>query len=402
MNSEQEKLHLVEGIRMSAISAGIKSPGSLDLVLFELCEGASVAGVFTQNAFCAAPILLAKKHSALHRVRYFLINSGNANAGTGESGIHAGLQCCEALANLSKCEVEQVLPFSTGVIGEALPVKKIISVLPQAFSELKIDSWLEAAQGIMTTDTVPKTYSETFKLAGKQVIITGIAKGAGMIKPNMATLLAFICTDVEIEEESLQRLCVDAANLSFNRITVDGDTSTNDSCMLVASGQGELKYSEISKEQQQQFSSALNRVFKKLAQAIIKDAEGASKFVSISVEEGLDSEECLQLAYAIAESPLVKTAIFASDPNWGRILAVVGRAGLKKLDITKVSIYLDDVCIVENGSKSPTYTEVMGQAVMDQNEISITVKLNRGSYSDQVWACDLSYDYVKINAEYRT
>lgn len=402
MNTEKEKLYPIKGIKLSAVSAGIKAAGKLDVVLFELCEGASVAGVYTQNAFCAAPVVLAKKHSSFNSPRYFLINSGNANAGTGELGMQAAIDCCAALANETDCDTEQVLPFSTGVIGEALPVEKIISVLPNAVSQLNTDSWCEAAQGIMTTDTVPKTYSESFELAGKQVNITGIAKGAGMIKPNMATLLAYICTDAVIAQKQLQELCLNAANHSFNRITVDGDTSTNDSCMLVASAQGELRYSEISEEEQKEFALALNRVFINLAQAIIKDAEGASKFVSIVVEEGKNSAECLQLAYAIAESPLVKTALFASDPNWGRILAVVGRTGLENFDISKVSIYLDDVCIVEAGGKSPTYAEALGQAVMNQSEISITVKLNRGQSTEQLWTCDLSYDYVKINAEYRT
>ncbi len=400
--TKNNKLLSVEGIRMSAVSAGLKAPGKLDVVLFEFCEGATVAGVYTQNAFCAAPVVIAKKHNALSSSRYFLINSGNANAGTGEAGMQAALQCCEALAKESKCDTEQVLPFSTGVIGEEFPVDKIISALPQALSQLESNSWSEAAQGIMTTDTVPKAYSETFELADKQVTITGIAKGAGMIKPNMATMLAYIFTDAVISKESLQELCKDAANLSFNRITVDGDTSTNDSCMMVASGQGGLLYSEITKEQRLKFALVLNRVFVYLAQAIIKDAEGASKFVSISIVEGAESAECLQLAYAIAESPLVKTAVFASDPNWGRILAVVGRAGLVDLDIGKVTIYLDDVCIVEAGGKSSAYTEAVGQAVMNQSEISITVKLSRGACSEQVWTCDLSYDYVKINAEYRT
>lgn len=402
MSELHKKLHSVKGIRLSAVSAGIKAAGKLDVVLFELCEGASVAGVYTQNAFCAAPVVLAKKHSSLSSPRYFLINSGNANAGTGESGMQAAIDCCAALATEGECDSEQVLPFSTGVIGEALPIEKIVSALPKAVSQLNSDSWSEAAQGIMTTDTVPKAYSESFELAGKQVTITGIAKGAGMIKPNMATLLAYVCTDAVIAQEILQELCQNAADSSFNRITVDGDTSTNDSCMLVASGQGELKYSDLNTEEQEVFVLALNRVFTNLAQAVIKDAEGASKFVSIVIEGGETSAECLLLAYAIAESPLVKTALFASDPNWGRILAVVGRVGLESFDISKVSIYLDEVCIVEAGGKSPEYTEAMGQEVMNQSEISIAVKLNRGSCSEQVWTCDLSYDYVKINAEYRT
>ncbi|MDG2089578.1 MAG: bifunctional glutamate N-acetyltransferase/amino-acid acetyltransferase ArgJ [Gammaproteobacteria bacterium] len=402
MNTEQEKLHPINGIRLSAVSAGIKTAGKLDLVLLELCEGASVAGVYTQNAFCAAPVALTKKHSESHSPRYFLINSGNANAGTGEQGVQSAIDCCAALAMESGCDTKQVLPFSTGVIGEELPVDKIKAALSKAVSQFNSDSWHDAALGIMTTDTVPKAYSEIFELAGKQFTITGIAKGAGMIKPNMATLLAYIGTDAEIPEDALQKLCQDAANLSFNRITVDGDTSTNDSCMLVASGQGELKYSQITDKEKSEFAQALNQVFEHLAQAIIKDAEGASKFVSIEIEEGENAAECLQLAYAIAESSLVKTALFASDPNWGRILAVVGRSGLNDLDIAKVSIYLDDVCIVAGGGKCPSYTEAMGQAVMNQSEIKITVKLNRGSFSEQVWTCDLSYDYVKINAEYRT
>ena len=403
MPAEQEKLHPIDGIRLSAVSAGIKTAEKPDLVLFELCDSATVSGVYTQNLFCAAPVFLAKKHSSSQfNTQYFLINSGNANAGTGELGKQAAIDCCTALAKATGCDTEQVLPFSTGVIGETLPVDKIKAALPKAISQLKIDGWSDAALGIMTTDTVPKSYSEIIKVGGKQLIITGIAKGAGMIKPNMATLLAYISTDADIPEDALQKLCQDAVNLSFNRITVDGDTSTNDSCMLVASGKGEVKYSETTDEEKDELALALNKVFRILAQAIIKDAEGASKFVSVRIEEGESAPECLELAYAIAESPLVKTALFASDPNWGRILAVVGRAGLKDLNISEVSIYLDDVCIIAFGEKCPSYTEAMGQAVMKQNEINITVKLNRGFFVEQVWTCDLSYDYVKINAEYRT
>jgi len=402
MSENLTVLHPVKGIRMSAVSAGIKKAGKIDVVLFELCEGATVAGVYTQNAFCAAPVLIAKKHHASNSTRYFLINSGNANAGTGASGMQAAMDCCTAVAEQTGCNSDQVLPFSTGVIGAPLPVEKIKAVIPEAVSKLSGEAWSEAAKGVMTTDTVPKVYSKTIELAGKAVTITGIAKGAGMIKPNMATMLAYIATDARIEQESLQTLCQAAADRSFNRITVDGDTSTNDCCMLVASAQGGLVYAEITEQEKQQFTAVLNEVFINLAQAIIRDAEGASKFVSVSVEQGKNTAECLQLAYAIAESPLVKTALFASDPNWGRILAVVGRAGLQELDISKVSIYLDEVCIVESGGASPTYTEAMGQAVMKKNEILITVKLNRGSCAEQIWTCDLSYDYVKINAEYRT
>ncbi len=402
MSSLEKNIYPVAGIRMSAVAAGIKANAGLDLVLFELCEDAVVAGVYTQNAFCAAPVILAKKHSELVSSRYLLINSGNANAGNGDAGLSAALDCCNALASAGGCETAQVLPFSTGVIGEALPVEKISSALPGALSALSEDAWVNAAQGIMTTDTVPKVQTEIFELAGNEVTISGIAKGAGMIKPNMATMLAFVFTDANIPQQTLQLLCQNAADRSFNRITVDGDTSTNDSCMLVASGQGRLSYTDISEADQQKFIAALNRVFEALAQDIIRDAEGASKFVSIVVEGGHDSAECLQLAYAIAESPLVKTALFASDPNWGRILAVVGRAGLKDLDIKQARIYLDDVCIVENGGKCSSYSEELGQRVMSQPEFAINISLNRGSASEWVWTCDLSYDYVKINAEYRT
>lgn len=399
---QNQQLYSVDGIRISAVSAGIKKAGRLDVVLFELCEGATVAGVYTRNAFCAAPVILAKKHSAEQEPRYFLINTGNANAGTGEPGMQAALACCTALASAAGVDKAQVLPFSTGVIGEALPVDKITAVLPQALAGLSIESWGSAAQGIMTTDTVPKAYSERLEVAGKMVTITGIAKGAGMIKPNMATMLAYICTDAVIEQQSLNALCTDAANRSFNRITVDGDTSTNDCCMLVATGKAGLSYAELNEEDVRIFELALGRVFENLAQAIIRDAEGASKFVSLIVEEGRDSRECLQVAYAIAESPLVKTALFASDPNWGRIAAAVGRAGLAELDINKVNIFLDEICIVKDGCRHPDYKESMGQAVMSKSDILITVKLGRGSSTEKIWTCDLSYDYVKINAEYRT
>lgn len=399
---QNQKLYSVDGVRISAVSAGIKKAGKLDVVLFELCEGATVAGVYTRNAFCAAPVVVAKKHSAEQSPRYFLINTGNANAGTGEPGILAALECCTELAKVAGVETEQILPFSTGVIGETLPANKITAVLPQALSQLSNDAWESAALGIMTTDTVPKSSSVKLDVAGKTVTITGIAKGAGMIKPNMATMLAYICTDAEINQHALNTLCMNAANRSFNRITVDGDTSTNDCCMLVASGKSELNYADLNKAEAQHFEHALNGVFQTLAQAIIRDAEGATKFVTLLVEEGRHSEECLQVAYAIAESPLVKTALFASDPNWGRIAAAVGRAGLKNLDINQVSIYLDAVCIVKNGGRDQNYTEAMGQEVMSKTDIEITVKLGRGSHTERVWTCDLSYDYVKINAEYRS
>ncbi len=397
-----QKIFPISGIRLSSVSAGIKKIGRQDLVLFEICEGASVAGVYTQNAFCAAPVVLSKQHSASKTPRYFLINTGNANAGTGDPGMQAALECCRGLAELTGFETEEILPFSTGVIGELLPANKIVDALPQALEALNDDSWNAAAEGIMTTDTVPKSFSKQFQLAGETVNISGIAKGAGMIKPNMATMLAYICSDAVIDTKTLERLNKQAARASFNRITVDGDTSTNDCCMLVASGKGGLEYSKLSAEQAQEFDHELIDVFTNLAQAIVKDGEGATKFVTIQVLEGQNSHECLQVAYAIGESPLVKTALFASDPNWGRILAVVGRAGLVDFDISKVAVYLDDVCIVENGGLSTSYTEAAGQAVMDKSEFIISVSLGRGQESEKVWTCDLSYDYVKINAEYRT
>ena len=400
------ELHPVAGVKLSAVSAGIKKAGRLDVVLFEVCAQASIAGAYTQNAFCAAPVTVAKQHESsglVERPRYFLVNTGNANAGTGEEGIAAALACCQAVANQAKEGSSQVLPFSTGVIGEALPVDKIIAVIPQAFSRLSDSPWLEAARGIMTTDTRPKAVSYQLELAGKSITITGIAKGAGMIKPNMATMLGYIFTDAQISQDTLQALLSTAINKSFNRITIDGDTSTNDCCMLVATGKSGVEIStEIDEQSYQEFSLGLYKVFSSLAQGLVKDAEGANKFVNIKVEGGQNSAESLQVAYTIAESPLVKTALFASDPNWGRILAAVGRAGLENLNITAIDILLGDVCIVRGGSVSPDYTEDAGAAVMALDEICITVKLGRGTGFDEVWTSDLSYDYVKINAEYRT
>lgn len=391
-------LHPVPGITMSAVSAGIKKPGRLDCVLFSLGEAATVAGVFTTNAFCAAPVTLCKKHLAKSSPRYFVINTGNANAGTGQSGLDAALQVCLEIAELKNLPVTAVLPFSTGVIGEQLPAEKIIDVIPDALGSLSQEAWQECAIGIMTTDTRPKALSTQIELNGKPITITGIAKGAGMIKPNMATMLAYVFTDAEIEQECLSSLLEQAVNTSFNRITVDSDTSTNDCCMLTATGESGVQVNHESAD----FIKALDSVFVGLAQALVRDAEGASKFVTIRAEQGASKEECLQLAYTVAESPLVKTALFASDPNWGRILAAVGRAGIDKLDIDKVAIYLGDICIVENGAVSPGYTEAEGQRVMNQDEIIIRIVLGRGEHAETVWTSDLSFDYVKINAEYRT
>lgn len=397
-NGDLGVLHPVPGVSMAAVSAGIKKAGRLDCVLFSLGESATVAGVFTTNAFCAAPVTICKNHLAKTNPRYFVINTGNANAGTGQSGLDAALQVCLEIAELKNLPVAAVLPFSTGVIGEQLPVSKITDVIPDALEALSQDAWLDCATGIMTTDTRPKAVSAKIEVDGKPVTITGIAKGAGMIKPNMATMLAYVFTDAEIEQECLSTLLKQAVNTSFNRITVDSDTSTNDCCMLTATGESGVHVNHESTE----FIKALYSVFVGLAHALIKDAEGASKFVTIRVEKGASNEECLQLAYTVAESPLVKTALFASDPNWGRILAAVGRAGIDKLDINKVTIYLGDTCIVEKGAVSPTYTEAKGQQVMNQDEIIIRIDLGRGEQSETVWTSDLSFDYVKINAEYRT
>lgn len=394
----------VAGIRLATIESGIRYSGRKDLVLIELSSTATTAGVFTQNAFCAPPVTLAKHHLQRNEAgaRYFLINTGNANAGTGESGLQDALRCCQSVAELTGSDTEAVLPFSTGVIGEALPVEKIQAGIPALLSGLSAQGWLDAAEGILTTDTRPKLSSIQLDLNGKQVSITGIAKGAGMIKPNMATMLAFVFTDLTIDKAQLQLMLNDNVQRSFNRITVDGDTSTNDSCMLVASGSVELEFSALDEAEQDKFSQALAEIFRSLAKGLIRDAEGASKFITIQVNEGASSQECLQVAYAIAESPLVKTACFASDPNWGRILAAIGRAGLAQLNLEAVSVYLGETPLVANAAVHPDYTEARGQAEMNQRDISITVNLARGQETETVWTSDLSHDYVRINAEYRT
>ena len=395
-------LHPVAGVRMSAVSAGIKKPGRLDVVLFELAEGCVAAGVFTTNAFCAAPVTLSKRHLAAGSPRYFLINTGNANAGTGDPGMQAALQCCEQLAKTAGVAVAAVLPFSTGVIGELLPAAKICAVTRKALDALNGNDWNKVAAGIMTTDTRPKAVSTQLELNGQTVTITGISKGAGMIKPNMATMLGYIFTDIGMTQTEIQAAVSKMADRSFNRITIDGDTSTNDACMLAATGRSGVLLAALSVADKHKFDQALESVFVQLAQAIIRDGEGATKFVTVNIEGGRSSSECLAAAYAIAESPLVKTALFASDPNWGRILAAVGRAGLVQLEIDKVEVFLDDVCIVTRGARAPGYTEAAGQSVLNKEEFSINVKLGRGEYNETVWTCDFSHDYVTINAEYRT
>ncbi len=392
----------VAGIKLAATTADIRYADRLDLVLIEIATGSSVAGVFTQNAFCAAPVQLARQHLQQGEPHYFLINTGNANAGTGEAGKQAALQCCQAVAELATIKYWQVLPFSTGVIGEHLPIDKIVNSLPDAFQNLAESNWESAAQGILTTDTRIKLRSIQLSLDGKPVTIAGMAKGSGMIKPNMATMLAFIFTDAVISQNDLQQLLSKSVEKSFNRLTVDGDTSTNDSCMLAATGKSGVEIAEIENDKGREFSEALNGIFLQLATDMIRDAEGASKFVIVEVNGGVSEQECLQVAYCVAESPLVKTALFASDPNWGRILAAVGRAGLVDFDLDAVAIYLGETQIVADGAVASDYSEERGQAEMNRGEIVIRIDLARGKHSERVWTSDLSHDYVRINADYRS
>ena len=395
-------MHPVAGLRLGTVCAGIKQEGRRDVVLMALEPGAQLAAVFTRNAFCAAPVHVCRDHLGQGMPQYLLTNTGNANAGTGEAGMADALACCTAVAEAAGCAVAEVLPFSTGVIGEPLPVAKITAAVPAALEALAEDAWEDAAHGILTTDTVPKGGSLQVQIDGHTVTVTGIAKGSGMIRPDMATMLAYVATDAEIPQAVLQACLVRAVNRSFNRITVDGDTSTNDACVLMATGRSGATVSQPEGAAFDALCEAVSTVCETLAQAIVRDGEGATKLITVEVQGGHDEQECLQVAYAIAHSPLVKTAFFASDPNWGRLLAVVGRAGLKALDIGAVQLYLDDVCIVRDGGRAAEYTEAAGQAVMDRDEINVCVVLGRGEACAQVWTCDLSYDYVRINAEYRT
>ena len=392
-------MHPVAGFRLGTASAGIKTQGRSDLVVMEMPANSTVAGLFTQNAFCAAPVTLCKQHLAAVSPRYFLTNTGNANAGTGDQGMTDALRSCEALACAAGVEPNHVMPFSTGVIGEPLPMDRLLAGIPNALANLSEQGWAEAATGILTTDTRPKGASLIYDAAGAAVTITGISKGSGMIKPNMATMLGYVATDAEVDAELLHRALRLATDQSFNRITVDGDTSTNDCIMLAATGTSGVVIDEPLFEE---FVEQLTLVFKQLAQAIIRDGEGASKFVSVVVETAQDSAEALAVAYTIAESPLVKTALVASDPNWGRILAAIGRAGVHNLDVNQVQLSLNNVLIAENGARAASYSEEAGQAAMQPEDISIQVALNRGQVAVTVWTTDLTYDYVRINAEYRT
>ncbi|HHJ34923.1 MAG TPA: bifunctional glutamate N-acetyltransferase/amino-acid acetyltransferase ArgJ, partial [Gammaproteobacteria bacterium] len=388
--------------RLVSLAAGIKKYGQDDLVVLFFDGEVHCAATFTRNAFCAAPVTLAKKHLTQTSPRALLINSGNANAGTGKAGMQDAVQTCQWLAQQLHCSTEQILPFSTGVIGEPLPMEAFRSGISQVVNGLSEDNWLSAAKGIMTTDTIAKAVSRTFTLDGIEITISGMAKGSGMICPNMATMLAFISTDADIEAGFLQHCLSLAVGKSFNAITIDGDTSTNDACVLVATGRAENKQLDSTSADTGNFIDALNEVCQYLAQAIVRDAEGATKFVTVMVSQALSEEEASRVAYTIAQSPLVKTALFASDPNWGRILAAVGRAGVEQLDITGITIFLDDVCIVSDGGVDPTYTEEKGQAVMDKEEITIKVDLARGDKSVKIWTSDLSHEYVRINSEYRS
>jgi len=400
-NCDFPMMHPVKGIKLGTCNAGIKQTERDDMLVIEMAEGGSCAAVFTQNVFCAAPVLIAREHLMLDP-RWLLVNSGNANAGTGKQGFQDAFACCAALAVEVEGIAQQVMPFSTGVIGEPLPVEKLTAVLSNAVDKLDEDNWEKASRAIMTTDTIAKGASMIVDIGDHAVTITGISKGAGMIQPNMATMLGFIATDAAIEQDLLQQCLSAAVERSFNRISVDGDTSTNDACVLLASGCSDAPEIVADTLEYDTFAAAVSSICKRLAELIIRDGEGATKLIRIVVEQAQNSTEAVQVAKTIAHSPLVKTAFFASDPNWGRILAAVGRAGVENLELDKIAIYLGTVCIVENGGRSPSYTEQDGQRVMDQEEVTVTIRLGRGETTEEVLTCDFSYDYVRINAEYRT
>jgi glutamate N-acetyltransferase/amino-acid N-acetyltransferase len=392
----------IPGIRLSATAAGIRYKNRDDLLLIEVAEGGSCAAVFTRNAFCAAPVTVAREHLAKGPVRYLLINAGNANAGTGATGLRAARETCRLLAGMAGCAMTQVLPFSTGVIGQDLPVDPFAQAIPGLLVGLSADNWERAARAIMTTDTVPKLVTRRIDLAAGPVSVTGIAKGSGMICPDMATMLSYLATDAKVPAGVLDTILRAAVQGSFNAITVDGDTSTNDACVLLASGVSGITVDDVDSDDGRRLAEGVGAVCAELAEMIVRDGEGATKLVTIQVESAADVDEARRVAYTVAHSPLVKTALFASDPNWGRILAAVGRAGLSDLDIESIRIWLGDVAIVSDGGRDPAYTEAAGQAVMDGSEIRIRIALARGDAAAEVKTCDLSFDYVKINAEYRS
>ena len=401
--AQPERLFPVAGIELGIAMAGVRKADRKDVLLMRIAPGATVAGVFTLNRFCAAPVILCKKHLASGKApRAMVVNTGNANAGTGEDGLKRGLQVCDAVAAAMGCSAEEVLPFSTGVIMEPLPADRIVAGLPAAKADLRAANWASAAEAIMTTDIVSKGASRKVEVGGKSVTVTGIAKGSGMIHPNMATMLGFVATDAAVPAGLLQELLQEVADESFNSITVDGDTSTNDSFMLVATGASGAKVESRSSAGYEDLHSAIREVSVELAQAIVRDGEGATKFITVKVEGGRDRDECRKIGFAIAHSPLVKTAFFASDPNLGRILAAIGYAGVADLDTSLVDLYLGDVLVAAKGGRNPAYREEDGHAVMKQAEITVRVVLNRGAANATLWTCDFSFDYVKINAEYRT
>ena len=401
--AQPERLFPVAGIELGIAMAGVRKVDRKDVLLMRIAPGATVAGVFTLNRFCAAPVILCKKHLASGKApRAMVVNTGNANAGTGEDGLKRALQVCDAVAATMGCSAEEVLPFSTGVIMEPLPADRIVAGLPAAKADLRAANWASAAEAIMTTDIVSKGASRKVEVCGKSVTVTGIAKGSGMIHPNMATMLGFVATDAAVPAGLLQELLQEVADESFNSITVDGDTSTNDSFMLVATGASGAKVESRSSAGYEGLRSAIRDVSVELAQAIVRDGEGATKFITIKVEGGRDRDECRKIGFAIAHSPLVKTAFFASDPNLGRILAAIGYAGVADLDTSLVDLYLGDVLVAAKGGRNPAYREEDGNAVMKQAEITVRVVLNRGAANATLWTCDFSFDYVKINAEYRT
>jgi len=392
----------VKGVKLGSAKAHVRKPNRKDVLVIQLEPGSRVAGVFTQNRFCAAPVTLCKEHLAKRdEIRALVVNTGNANAGTGDEGLANARKTCEALAQQLGCQPEQILPFSTGVIMEQLPVDKVVAGLPDSIADLKEDNWLSAAETIMTTDIVAKGVSREVNIGGKDITITGIAKGSGMIHPNMATMLGYIATDAAISQPLLEKMLKHAVNRSFNCITVDGDTSTNDALVLIATGQSGVEVA-VEDGDYIKLRNAVTEVATLLAQAIVRDGEGATKFMTINVEGGRSEEECRKVGYAIAHSPLIKTAFFASDPNLGRILAAIGYAGIDDLDVNALQLYLGDVLVAENGGRAKSYEEAQGAAVMKEAEITVRVVLNRGRDNATVWTCDFSYDYVKINADYRS
>ncbi len=399
-----QDLHPIDGVRIGVAEAGVRKVGRKDLTVFLLDEGATVAGVFTQNRFCAAPVQVCREHlDGGQAIRAMVVNTGNANAGTGADGLARARATCQALADRLGLQPSQVLPFSTGVIMEPLPVERIQAGLPAALADAQQEHWARAAEGIMTTDTIPKAFSTQLQIGGVTVSVTGISKGAGMIRPNMATMLGFLATDACIAPALMRQLVRELADQSFNRITIDGDTSTNDSFVLLATHKAQhAPITSLDSAEGSALKAALLQVSQQLAQAIVRDGEGATKFITVRVEGGKTGEECRQVAYAIAHSPLVKTAFFASDPNLGRILAAVGYAGIADLDQTLIDLYLDDVHVAVQGGRNPAYREEDGQRVMKQSEITVRVVLGRGDAADTVWTCDLSHDYVTINADYRS